>query len=218
MRRLGYFLLAPLLVAFMGSSTYAQTQLSAGVKAGVGIANLGGDAEQLFETSLKSKLGFAGGAFLGVDLHENFRLQFEGQYVMKGAKAEEQGVDVKLKLDYIELLVPLTLMVPVEGNVSPRFYAGPALGLEVSCKLSGEEGGVSVDVDCADAGADTKSIDIGVFFGGGVDLAVGTGAITLDALYNLGLTNINDTAGTTDLSAKNQNIQIMAGYRFFFGG
>ena len=195
----------------------AQAQLSAGVKAGVDLANLGGDAEELLEVNLSSKLGFSAGAFLGVDLHEYFRLQFEVQYVQKGAKAEEGGVDIKFNLDYVEFMVPLTLLIPVEGAVAPRIYAGPALGLEVSCKFSGDEGGVSIDIDCADAGVDTKSIDYGVFFGAGVDFAIGSGAIMLDVLYNLGLSNINDTAGTTDMTAKNTNIQFLAGYRFFFG-
>jgi hypothetical protein len=204
---------------FVSGSAFGQMGMRAGVKAGVDFANLGGDAEQLLEASLKSKTGFSAGAFFGFDLHRMFRLQIEGQYVQKGTKAEDQGVDVKIKLDYVEFMVPLTLLIPTEGPVTPRLYAGPAVGIEASCKFSGTEGGITVDVDCDsdEIGAQTKSVDFGVFFGGGVDFAVGPGALTLDVLYNLGLTNINDVPDAPE-SIKNQNIQVMAGYAFMLGG
>lgn len=212
-------MLSAFALVFATGSAFAQMGMRAGVKAGVDFSNLGGDAEQLLETSLKSKTGFSAGAFLGFDLHRMFRLQLEGQYVQKGTKAEEQGVDVKIKLDYIEFMVPLTLLIPTEGSVTPRLYAGPAVGIEASCKFSGTEGGVTIDVDCDsdEIGAQTKSVDFGVFFGGGVDFAVGPGALTLDVLYNLGLSNINDVPDTSE-SIKNQNIQVMAGYAFMIGG
>jgi hypothetical protein len=204
-------------LVFVTGSAFAQTGMRAGVKAGVDFANLGGDAEQLFETSLSNKTGFAAGAFFGFDLHRMFRLQLEGQYVQKGAKTTEEGVDIKFKVDYIEFMVPLTLLIPTEGSVTPRLYAGPAIGFEMSCKVSGEEGGATVDFDCSELDVETKSTDFGVFFGGGVDFAVGPGALTLDVLYNLGLADLNDVSGV-DETVKNQNIQIMAGYAFMLGG
>ena len=209
--------LAALVVAFVASPGLAQS-VSAGVKGGISIANLTGDGIE--DTS--SKLGFVGGAFLGVDLHEYFRIQFEGQYVQKGFEEEEQGVTVKFKLNYIEFMVPLTLTIPIENSpIAPRLYAGPALGIEASCKLSGEEGGISVDIDCDDLllegdAVETKSTDFSVFFGGGVDIAVGSGAITLDVLYDLGLSSIDDSPLEEDV--KNKNLLILGGYRFFFGG
>lgn len=199
------------------SQAFAQTNMRAGVKAGLGFATLGGDAEDLFEVSLDNKLGFSAGAFFAVDLHEMFRLQFDGQYVRKGASFTEEGVDVDINVDYLEVMVPLTLLIPTEGSVTPRLYAGPALGFETGCKLSGEEDGVSVDIDCEEVGAETKSIDFGVFLGGGIDIAVGPGALMVDALFNLGLSDINDVEGV-DESIKNQNIQVLVGYAFMFGG
>ncbi len=206
--------LAALVVAFVASPGLAQN-VSAGVKGGISIANLTGDGIQ--DTS--SKLGFVGGAFLGVDLHEYFRIQFEGQYVQKGAEDEEGGVTVKINLNYIEFMVPFTLTIPTNGAFAPRLYAGPALGIEASCTLSAEEGGVEVDVDCDDPAADVgerKSTDFSVFFGGGVDIAVGSGAISLDVLYDLGLTNLDDS-GLEGSDVKNKNLLVLAGYRFFFG-
>jgi len=214
------FTLVTVAALFVTGPAVAQTNMRAGVKAGVGFANLGGDAEDLLEVSLDSRTGFAAGGFIGFDLSRMFRLQLDGQYVQKGAKFTEQGVDVTVKVDYIEFMVPLTVLVPTPGSVTPRFYAGPALAIEASCKFSGSQEGVNVDVDCDsdEVGAETKSIDFGVFFGGGVDFGVGPGALTLDVLYNLGLTDINDVDVGTDGSIKNQNIQVMAGYAFMIGG
>ena len=209
--------LAVLLVAFVASPGLAQ-KLSAGVRGGVSIANLTGD--DISDSS--SKLGFVGGAFLGVDLHKYFRIQFEGQYVQKGAEDEEDGATVKINLNYIEFMVPFTLTIPTNSAIAPRLYAGPALGIEASCSVSvegtflGETLDESADCDDdADASA-RKSTDFSVFFGGGVDIAVGSGAITLDVLYDLGLSSIDDTPGE-DFDVKNKNILVMAGYRFFFG-
>lgn len=211
-------------LVFVTGSAFAQTGMRAGVKAGVDFANLGGDTEQLFETSLDNKTGFSAGAFFGFDLQRMFRLQLEGQYVQKGAKATLGGNEYKVKLDYIEFMVPLTVLVPTQGSVTPRFYVGPAVGIEASCKFSGDFGGGSESLDCGSEellqqgiDAQTKSVDFGIFFGGGVDFGVGPGALTLDVLYNLGLSDINDVPDATE-SVKNQNIQIMAGYAFMLGG
>ena len=204
--------LAVLLVAFVASPGLAQ-KLSAGVRGGISIADLTGDGVD----STSTKLGFVGGAFLGVDLHEYFRIQFEGQYVQKGSETSDEDATLKINLNYIEFMVPFTLTIPTNSAIAPRLYAGPALGIEVSCNLSAE-GFESIDCDAplADLG-ERKSTDFSVFFGGGVDFAVGSGAITLDVLYDLGLTNLNDTPGEEDFDVKNKNLLILAGYRFFFG-
>ncbi len=220
MKRASGILVAALLMALVATPGMAQN-LSGGVQGGIGFSNLGGDVE-----GTDSKLGFSAGANLAVDLHEYFRLQFLGQYVRKGAEEQVLGVDVKFNLDYIELLVPATLIIPIENSpIMPRLFVGPAIAFELDCSVSAEGGGVSVDVGCdefsdvsgdPDDDVETKSIDFGVLFGGGVDVAVGNGAITLDVLYNLGLADINDIPDDP-FSVKNQNIQILAGYRFFFG-
>jgi hypothetical protein len=44
----------------------------------------------------------------------------------------------------------------------------------------------------------------------------GPGAITIDALYNLGLANMNDFPGDPN-TVKNRAIQILVGYGFRFG-
>ena len=215
MKKLSTVLLAVFLTAAFASPGLAQN-MTAGVKGGIDFANVDEEDEDT-----DWKLGFSAGAFLGIDLHEYFRLQFEGQYVQKGTEWSEDGVDITFKLNYVELLVPATLTIPMENSsVTPRLYAGPSVAFELSCKVTGEIDGESESFDCEEVPGgpvETKSVDFGVFFGGGVDIAVGNGAITLDVLYNLGLSNINDAEGETE-DVKNRNIQILIGYGFKLGG
>lgn len=201
--------LVALLSCFAASTAAAQNmaaqKLSAGVQAGVSVSTLGGDQSQ---DNPSAKVGFAGGAFLAMDLHEYFRLRLQGQYVQKGAKFPD--FNDKTKVDYIEFLLPLTLIIPVQNSpIEPRIYAGPAVSLLVNCKFTDGQ-----SVDCKDI---TKNVDYGVFFGGGGDYRVGNGAVMLDVLYNLGLANANDGSDRDTFSVKNRNFQALLGYRFFFG-
>ena len=189
----------------------------AGINAGVDFATLGGDIADLVGVDPSTKTGFSVGAFFGVDVDKMFRIQLNGQYVQKGAKFEESGATVTFEVPYIELLLPLTMVIPIESSsITPRLYVGPSLAFEMSCDIKFEEGGTSDTESCSDAGAPTKSTDYGVFFGVGVDFGLGSGELTLDALYNLGLANLNDFEGDTD-TVKNRNIQILLGYAFLFG-
>jgi hypothetical protein len=220
MKRSSSILLATLLVALIGRPGMAQS-LSVGPKAGIGFANGGGDVEDT-----NSNFGFNIGGVFGIQLNDYFRLEMNGQYVQKGfwqdviAEIDGGTVDAKAStnVNYLEFMVPATLTIPIRGSrIEPRLFAGPALAIEVSCVLSVEVMQYETNVDCGDAEVETKSIDFSVFFGGGVELALGSGAITLDLLYDLGLTNVNDVTGST-ASLKNRNFQIVTGYRFFFGG
>lgn len=196
--------LAALLIGFAVDKAAAQQNMSAGIQAGVSLADLGGDIEN---TDMKA--GFAAGAFFGLGLQDYFGLEAHAQYVQKGAK--ESGGDTKIKVDYIELLVPFTVKIPMQDSpITPRIYAGPAASLLVSCKFT--NGGSE---DCKDI---TKNFDFSVFGGVGIDFMVGNGAIMIDALYNLGLTNVNDDVDADEVSVKNKNFQFSAGYRFFLGG
>lgn len=219
MKKLTSLLLAALLSAAFASPGFAQ--LSAGGRVGIDFANLGGDAEG------DSKTGFSIGVFLGSSYHNLFSVYTELQYVQKGTKQEQLIVEgaftaileTETKLSYLELLVPATLIIPVEGsNIRPRLYIGPTMALLLSCRVEVEApqllGGIFQDpVDCGDL---LKSVDLGLVLGGGVDLSVGSGAITADVRYNLGLTNIGDSGSFFDV--KNRVWQILVGYAFFFGG
>jgi hypothetical protein len=67
----------------------------------------------------------------------------------------------------------------------------------------------------------TKSTDFGLVFGGGLDIAAGPGAVTLECRYVLGLTEIDDgfqealeDPDPQKVDAKNHSIMILVGYSF----
>jgi len=217
MNKVGSVFMAILLSAALASPAFGQN-LAAGVKAGVDFADLGGFEDPPFNYSTDLKTGFSFGGFLGIDLHPMFRLQGELQYVQKGAKATQAGNEAKFHVNYIEVLVPLTLLIPVEGAVAPRLYVGPSLAFELDCKAKGQIEDEDVDLTCDELGATTNTTDFGVLFGGGIDIAVGSGAVSLDVLYNLGLGDIAKEDPTDPkVEVTNRNIQILVGYGFRFG-
>lgn len=216
MRRLSSVLLAlTLCVAF---SVPAQAQdLRLGGEAGMNVASLGGDTE-----GLDSRTAFSIGGVLRYDPGPGvFGIQSGLIYAQKGA--EEQGTlggesfQIDYKLAYLQVPLLATINIPVRGSsVNPRLVAGPALNLELDCSIGAslDEGSSEVDCGSSDLGLETTSLDLGLLFGGGIDLGLGPGQLTLDTRYDLGLTNINDVPEASEVSIKNRNWQITAGYLF----
>lgn len=238
MRKLTVLTLSVVLAGAIPTSGFAQ-QVSAGVKGGLSMSNLGGDLEDYFGINAASRTVPTFGATLGIDLHQYFRLAGDLYYTPGGATLECRSVDecyldgflfvgeFPIKGTYLQLFVPATLMIPIEESVfRPRVYTGPRLGLELSCKI-GIEGSVEgepvdEEFDCDDPvlievglGGETKSISFGWLFGAGTDITVGSGAITADILYNLGLTDVNDEPAGPEI--KPSAWQFMVGYVFYFG-
>jgi len=203
---------ATLFAASLAAPQASAQNIKLGVKGGVNIADLGGS--DVGDT--KTKSGLIAGAFAEFMIGDMFAVQPEVLYSQKGTKAAEAGVDAKLKLDYIEIPVLLKVNIPIEGSkVHPNVYAGPALAIKSSCKLSGSDGSVSIDLDCDDPlivdaiGEEfpIKSTDFGLVFGGGISFDVGGADVGVDVRYNLGLTKILDVDPSTD--TKNKVISIM---------
>jgi hypothetical protein len=223
MRRIAFGLTLALAFVFVTRPAQAQVAIDLGVKGGVAVAKASFDPEPT-DINLKSRTGFVGGGFATFHVGELFFVQPEVLYSQKGAKEEDtiEGTSVaaKLKLDYLEIPVLFGAEFQPEGSkIMPRVFAGPMVAFEMSCKLTGEGGGYSVDADCdsADVGIDTKSVDFGVVFGAGLGFALENFKIIVDGRYNLGLTNLNDTTGdNTDV--KSRAWQFMAGVAFPVGG
>lgn len=221
MSRLCTPLKALVLTVALVNPGFAQNPI-VGVKAGISFADLGADVEDVIETGTDLRTGISVGGFLGVDLDRLFRLQGEVQYVEKGATASSQGIDADFRLSYLEVLIPLTLIIPMEGAVlRPRLYAGPSVAYEMSCDIELKGEGASLEFDCenappdADIEIESKNVDFGVFVGGGIDIPAGPGAVSIDILYNLGLSDIDDL--DPDIDVRNRNIQVLAGYGLSIG-
>jgi len=196
------------LVMLLGVTSQAKTKMSWGPKAGASLANwIGSDV-----SGTDAKLGLSAGAFLGIDVANQIRFQPELLYVMKGLKATESGVDVKVKLNYLEVPVLIKWMIPTQGTVDPSLFVGLAPAFNMSAKANGSFGGGSLEVDIKDI---IKNIDFGAVFGGGVDFAAGTGSFGFDVRYTMGLSSIDDSG--SDANIKNAAWSAMFAYTMPIG-
>lgn len=110
--------------------------------------------------------------------------------------------------------------------MTPRLYGGATVGMEIGCEVEFEGPDVSETADCEEtldaavaivdpAFTETKSLDLGLVLGAGLDLGRGPGRLSIDLRYNLGLTNINDLtpqAGESEIQIKNRVLQVLVGY------
>ncbi len=227
MRSLPLRLLAAsgVLLVVLAKPAYAQ-RFSIGGRAGLDFARLELETGSNFD----SRIAFSVGGFFGYRLSEQFAFQPELSFVMKGAGSavtftgfiealppEENpvvtNVHFEYKLDYLELQVPLTLLIPAGSSVlMPRVYLGPSLALEVGCETGADvEGEAAPSIPCF---TETKKVDFGVIVGAGLDTRLGDGALTTDLRYNLGLRDINAGIGG---AVRNRVVQLLVGYAYYFG-
>ncbi|MBA7471675.1 hypothetical protein ES707_06984 [subsurface metagenome] len=172
------------------------------------IANIHGEnVEDVWD----SKIGICAGGFITCSLSDLFSIQPELLFTMKGSKAEESGMKVTMKLNYLEIPVLVKLSIPTPGTVKPSLFVGPSLAIKLSGKAKVEYAGESEEADIEDL----KSTDFGLVFGGGVDFALGQGKLTVDARYTLGLTTTREPEDPDEkIDMKNGAISIMVGYSF----
>ena len=203
MKRISGIIILITIFAFAFSGSVYSASPTFGVKGLLGMSQLTGDID-----GTKSKIGFGGGVLARIPMGQGqFMLQPEAQIVLKGAEEDVPDNAEKLKLTYIEIPVLIKYVPAMEGSVQPSFFVGPALGILMSAKIA--------DFDIKDQ---TKSTDIGIVFGAGVDFAAGSSSkVSVDARYTLGVTNISDDPDDpSDFSIKNAMASVNVA--FLFGG
>ena len=184
-------------------SVQGQTTLS--LQAGGSLATFGGSDVE----SPDSRIGLRVGASALVPLRTNLDLQLGAAYAAKGATEDEFGVDIELSVDYLEIPLLLRFTPSFEGTLSPHFTIGPALAFRVGCNAAARAEGFEISADCDDEEYDgeVRTIDFGAVAGAGVDIATsGSLTVSLDVLYNLGLTSISESD-----DVKNRAFSILAG-------
>jgi hypothetical protein len=212
-------------VALMAITANAQdattsTDITFGAKAGLNLANVGGDIDDA-----DSKLGFHVGGYAEFMVSEKFSVQPELVFSQQGYKFEESytedfggeeiriSEEAKTKLNYLNL------------PVMAKFYVADGFSLEVGPQvgflLSAEEeyeGTATFEDGSTESISETEDIKD---FVSSIDFAVGVGAgykldggLNFAVRYNLGLSNINDFEGSDDFKAQNNVFQFSVGYSF----
>ena len=143
-------------------------------------------------------------------------LQPEVHIVSRGASIDNppEGVEERLRLDYME--IPLMLVLPVQvGDFQPYAFGGPMVSLETRCRSIVEEEGLTTNFGCDDQASpntfDRRAVDWGFSAGAGVSHRIGSGRVLLEGRHTWGLRDIYDGEGD-DIEVRNRSMVFMIGY------
>lgn len=221
MKTRSWFVVAGLLLAI--ASPVQGQSFTVGGEAGLNFSDFSVDPD--LGLDVESESGFTLGAVVGYDFAPAGLIGVQSglSFSQKGATISPADTDdeADVDLDYLEVPLLGVLNIPVSGTqVAPRLYAGGILGFELSCDLAvvDVEDAVTTSGECDAPGFDenrleTNGVDFGFLFGGGVGFDTGPGQLILDARFNVGLTDINDTPDPSPVEIKNRTFQLLGGYR-----
>jgi hypothetical protein len=181
-----------------------------GITAGINSAIVVGDDTE----DATRQTGLMIGVLNVSPLTPSFSVQTEVLYTMKGAGASEEGADVAVKLNYLEIPVLGRFEIPASGGVKPFVYAGPAISFKTSCTIEAEFRGNKLSTDCDDEQESfkVKSVDYSAVIGGGLGFDVRGKMLTIGARYTHGFANIGDEG-----NAKNRVISAVASFELPWG-
>ncbi|HEY0673190.1 MAG TPA: porin family protein [Longimicrobiales bacterium] len=193
-----------MLLAFLAVPAHAQ-KVSLGLKGGVDFAAITrGD----LAADPGYRAGFAGGGFLVTQLARNVSFMPELLYTQKGFEYEEGTDAERLRVHYIELPMLFRFSPSPDGRrVVPFAMLGPAVGLNVGCRMEAEGLNLDIETDCEKAGG-AKDVEFSGAAGIGTDFVLKRGVLSLDARYGYGFTKVLEEG-----DFHNSVFTIMLGYR-----
>lgn len=184
----------------------AFAQLTAGIKAGINLAQVHAEVDGESETS-DMMVGFQFGGYLTYPLSQNISIQPELVFNRVGGKESgydedlQAEVDATLKTDYLS--IPVMLRFKVGENF--HMLAGPQAGILISAKAKLEAFGESIEVDIEDS---YKTLDFGLTAG----LGYSKNKFGIDVRYNFGLANVADDA-ENDGKIQNRVFMLSVSYK-----
>lgn len=176
----------------------AQASVGIGIKGGLNFANL--SASQSLSANYNNRTGYHFGAYALIKLGK-IGIQPELLYSKQGSSVSVNTTNYDANYDYIN--VPIIVKLYTVAGINLQL--GPQFGFATSKQLKATTTSAQSFDDAI------KGSDISAAMGLGWDLPFG---LSIDARYNLGLTNNNNIAGATG-EVKNQVIMVSAGYRLF---
>ncbi|MFZ6009975.1 MAG: porin family protein [Bacteroidota bacterium] len=196
-------LVSVLLLLMASSAAMGQAQFSIGLKAGPNFAKI--NTDESAGENYKNRTGFHGGAFALIKVGK-IGVQPEIIFSQQGSKFQYSGSpDLKSNFSYmnIPIIIKLYTIAGINLQLGPQFGFLTKAETESYNVLNGS-------VTKEDIKGDLKKSDVSLAIGAGWDLPFG---LSIDGRYNLGLSKINDTAGSE--AAKNQVWQLSLGYKLF---
>lgn len=189
----------------------AQAQLNAefGIQIGRTSATVNGEGDW---SNAKRRSGWMLAGTARVPLARRLTLQYDVAYVQKGARetisTAEGPITVTMKTDYIELPVVVGRKWSPNSTVTARGFAGPAVGFNVAAELESERP-LPNQSNLRDQ---VRRTAFSAVLGLGVDFHINYQTITMDAQYQLGLTEVLDASDTN--SFQHRGVSVAMGVMF----
>jgi hypothetical protein len=174
----------------------------AGVRAGVNLANVSTEAAGDTE-ALDMVPRLVAGVFLTWPIASWLDLQPEVLYSAKGARADVEGFESSLLLDYLEIPVLARIPLRMLGR-SVSVLAGPSFGVRLRARARADFDGSTEEVDIGD---DAERTDVGAVVGAGFEIR----SVIIDGRYTFGFTDIDRAE---DVKSKNRVFSFSVGFRF----
>lgn len=185
---------------FISEYSLAQS-VGIGIKGGPNFAKLSGS--QSFSQNYNNRTGYHFGAYVLFKLGK-IGIQPELLYSKQGSNFSVNTSNFEANFDYIN--IPILFKLYTIGGVNLQI--GPQLGFASGGQLKQTINNVTTSQGYSQV---IKNNDLSLAMGLGWDLPFG---LSIDARYNLGLSNNNNISGTSG-EIKNQVIMASVGYRLF---
>jgi len=212
MKKIAYSIITLLMCGFLQVHSQVQEEpsekISLGIIGGVNFSTMyfpnSQDADDQRITALP---GFGAGAVLDIRISKNLHARIEPMYLQKGGKIEE-GQDVvnqpegQIRTSSIE--IPLLIQYAFGDKIQPYLIAGLTAGYNLKSEIKFDLTGLNFTGDMKDV---TATFDLGITFGGGVQVPVGFGKIFMEGRYVYGLIN-QTTTGTTTVKSNGFQIDL----------
>ena len=191
-------------VALMATVSANAQQMFIKPMVGGTLATLTGDTE-----GNKMKLGLVAGAEFGYNINDMFAVTAGALVSLQGSKFDDNSYqkDVTTNLTYLNVPILANVYIApglaIKAGVQPGFLLSRKTKLD---ELIGSGSWTSVEHTSTDG---LKKVDFSIPLG----LSYEISDFVIDARYNLGLTNINDT---DSYKSKNSVIMLTLGYKIPF--
>lgn len=192
--------LSVLLTTVLASAIDARAQTSAGFRAGAVHTNLSVSGSGTFDTD--GDFGFVVGGFVGFTVAPRVRLQPE--FLVTERAFRISGVSPTLSVSSRAFEMPVFIQARFGDAIQPFVQAGPQV--TVVGKVTQTFGTSETDIS-----SQINDIDVGMAFGGGVEVPAMGGALLFEGRMHWGF---RDLSAATDTKFYLRGVMLLGGYRF----
>ena len=188
---------------FSTSAVFSQT--GTGIIAGLNFSSVYGDGIDMIEAmgfDIKTRTGFAAGAFITLAANDRLSFRPELLFDMKGVKQTGTGnAEIIAKTSYLSIPFLAQIGLSPGNAINPIILAGPYLAYLLSAKQEVENVPGMQSEDIKD---ELNSLDYGVVFGAAVLI---NEVFEIGARYCMGLRKITKDENAPDLKLKSIEIR-----------